>query len=48
MSKGTTSFTRRGLLTAAAGAAAAAALGGRLVEPARAAAPMLGPSRPNH
>lgn len=47
MSNRTTGITRRGLLAGAAGAAAIP-LAGRFAPPARADAPMMGPSRPTH
>lgn len=48
MSRETLNLTRRGLLAGAATTAAAATLAGRFAEPAAAAAPMLGASRPTH
>ena len=48
MSRETLNLTRRGLLAGAATTAAAATFAGRFTEPARAAAPMLGASRPTH
>ena len=48
MSRPNPTLSRRSVLTAAAGAAASLALGSPLSSPARAAAPMLGASRPTH
>lgn len=48
MSRETLNLTRRGLLAGAATTAAAATLAGRFADPAAAAAPMLGASRPTH
>lgn len=48
MSREKLNLTRRGLLAGAATTAAAATLAGRFADPALAAAPMLGASRPTH
>ncbi len=48
MTKDGFEISRRGVLAGSAGAAAAALLASGFAPPARAAAPMMGPSRPNH